>query len=389
MSGLWMARPVETENNNTVLDPPERRRNNGELDRDAFLMLLITQMQHQDPLNPMDDRDFLAQMAQFSALEQQQHQTRAIERQQAYAMIGKTVYAHFFCEITEQFLEVEGPVLQVTHRAGNILLGVETMMPVFDDEGERRVDANGNYVYERRLIDTPLDRITWVSDEMFMARQLQGILDGVANSRDIGLIGSHVQAITTDSQGRPNGFVEGPVEFVRFSGGQTILMVNGREIFADEVFSVSDRRLVLGHYVSGFNFVDGQRVDVSGYIESIDVVDNRAHVRLSGGGSLPLNQIDNLVEALQFVDRYITHPQIPGNPFVTGVSIDGGMVRLHINDGSAGVLIMDFIQFRNEGGRQSGRSRDTNVTAPPPDESTPAPTPVPTPTPYGGPPLTY
>ena len=40
------------------------------LDFDAFLKLLITQLQNQNPLEPMKDTEFIAQMAQFSALEQ-------------------------------------------------------------------------------------------------------------------------------------------------------------------------------------------------------------------------------------------------------------------------------------------------------------------------------
>lgn len=43
---------------------------NSTLDKEAFLMLLVTQFQYQDPLNPMEDKEFIAQLAQFSALEQ-------------------------------------------------------------------------------------------------------------------------------------------------------------------------------------------------------------------------------------------------------------------------------------------------------------------------------
>jgi len=41
-----------------------------ELDRDAFLQLLVLQMQNQDPMAPTDNQEMLAQLAQFSALEQ-------------------------------------------------------------------------------------------------------------------------------------------------------------------------------------------------------------------------------------------------------------------------------------------------------------------------------
>lgn len=40
------------------------------LGKDAFLQLLVTQMRYQDPLDPMDNGEYLAQLAQFSALEQ-------------------------------------------------------------------------------------------------------------------------------------------------------------------------------------------------------------------------------------------------------------------------------------------------------------------------------
>ncbi|MCL6442027.1 MAG: flagellar hook capping protein [Alicyclobacillus sp.] len=43
---------------------------NGQLGQNAFLQLMMTQMQYQDPLQPQDNSQFLAQLAQFTALEQ-------------------------------------------------------------------------------------------------------------------------------------------------------------------------------------------------------------------------------------------------------------------------------------------------------------------------------
>ena len=41
-----------------------------ELDRDAFMQLLVAQMQNQDPLEPQSNEEFVAQLANFSTLEQ-------------------------------------------------------------------------------------------------------------------------------------------------------------------------------------------------------------------------------------------------------------------------------------------------------------------------------
>jgi flagellar basal-body rod modification protein FlgD len=43
------------------------------LDRNAFLKLMITELQNQDPLNPMDNTEYISQLAQFSSLEQMQN----------------------------------------------------------------------------------------------------------------------------------------------------------------------------------------------------------------------------------------------------------------------------------------------------------------------------
>ena len=43
------------------------------LGREAFLQLLVTQLAHQDPMEPQKDGEFIAQLAQFSSLEQLTH----------------------------------------------------------------------------------------------------------------------------------------------------------------------------------------------------------------------------------------------------------------------------------------------------------------------------
>lgn len=40
-----------------------------EMGRQQFLQLLVTQLQHQDPLSPVDQQDFISQLAQFSVVE--------------------------------------------------------------------------------------------------------------------------------------------------------------------------------------------------------------------------------------------------------------------------------------------------------------------------------
>lgn len=49
-----------------------------DLDKDAFLKILVTQLQYQDPTQPMDDKQFISQMAQFSSLEQMNNMTTAM-----------------------------------------------------------------------------------------------------------------------------------------------------------------------------------------------------------------------------------------------------------------------------------------------------------------------
>jgi flagellar basal-body rod modification protein FlgD len=49
------------------------------LGKDDFLILLTKQLQNQDPLKPMDDMQFVGQMAQFSSLEQMTNMNKSLE----------------------------------------------------------------------------------------------------------------------------------------------------------------------------------------------------------------------------------------------------------------------------------------------------------------------
>lgn len=72
----------------------EAKKGKNVLGKDDFLKLLVLQLRMQNPLNPLDDRDFSAQLAQFSALEAAQNTEKALRNLfllQAGSLVGKTV----------------------------------------------------------------------------------------------------------------------------------------------------------------------------------------------------------------------------------------------------------------------------------------------------------
>lgn len=57
----------------------ETKKAGGEMGKEAFLQLLVTQMEYQDPLDPQDNAEYIAQLAQFSSLEQMTNLNTAME----------------------------------------------------------------------------------------------------------------------------------------------------------------------------------------------------------------------------------------------------------------------------------------------------------------------
>ena len=74
--GKAAAKSVTTDN---LAGAQQPRTFQQELDKDSFLQLMVLQMQNQDPTNPMDNSEMLAQLAQFSALEQMNNLNEGFE----------------------------------------------------------------------------------------------------------------------------------------------------------------------------------------------------------------------------------------------------------------------------------------------------------------------
>lgn len=66
-------------------------KSNSSLDKDAFLQLLVAQMQYQDPLQPTSNTEYMAQLAQFSTVEELQNVNSTISNTQAMSLTGQYV----------------------------------------------------------------------------------------------------------------------------------------------------------------------------------------------------------------------------------------------------------------------------------------------------------
>lgn len=102
----------------------KKARKTGELGKDEFLKLLITQVQYQDPLNPSSDQEFIAQLAQFSALEQMQNLNKSFSYSTGFSMMGKYITAEVPNESTGETKYVSGVVDMVRVVNGEVCVVV-------------------------------------------------------------------------------------------------------------------------------------------------------------------------------------------------------------------------------------------------------------------------
>jgi len=91
------ATQLEVEGFNKALQARGKKASN-ELGKDEFLKLLVVQLENQDPTEPVDDKQFIAQLAQFSSLEQMTQMNTALlnlmvnnKTDLSYSLLGKQV----------------------------------------------------------------------------------------------------------------------------------------------------------------------------------------------------------------------------------------------------------------------------------------------------------
>ncbi len=107
------------------------RKTGSNLGKEDFLQLLITQMQYQDPLDPADNTQYVAQLAQFSELEAMQNLVETSNHNSAFSLVGKEVYIEHTSEggFTQK---VQGTVEYVAIQNGEPYVSVDGQRYPYD-----------------------------------------------------------------------------------------------------------------------------------------------------------------------------------------------------------------------------------------------------------------
>jgi flagellar basal-body rod modification protein FlgD len=195
------------------------------LGKDDFLSLLITQLQHQDPLNPTDSVEFTAQLAQFSSLEQLanindnlsilMNYEASINNSQAVRLIGKEITANGnFLKLTAG--ESVGCNFKLD---GNAALVVVTIY-----------DASGAYIKSLESQD-------------LAAGQHQIVWDGTDKEGNAVPGGNYTfEVIAADADGgsvKTSTFFGGIVDKIMFENNVTYVFVEGNKIALGDVIQVA------------------------------------------------------------------------------------------------------------------------------------------------------
>ena len=130
----------------------------GMMGKNDFLLLLATQLRHQDPLNPQNDSDFAAGLAQFSSLEQMQNMNATLEvmsSYQSYSLVGKYVVAEAI--VDGVLSEIPGVVDSIFVHNGVTMAQIgEFVVPI---SSIKEVFDTSNLLTSEQLLQTSRDLI--------------------------------------------------------------------------------------------------------------------------------------------------------------------------------------------------------------------------------------
>ena len=121
---------VETTSQNSLKNTSKL--NNNGMDKDAFLQLLVAQMQYQDPLEPTSNTEYISQYAQFSQVEQMQNMAASTELARAGSLVGQEVYIKTTTSSGET-KHVQGKVDYVVYENGKAYLSIDEQLYSLDD----------------------------------------------------------------------------------------------------------------------------------------------------------------------------------------------------------------------------------------------------------------
>lgn len=182
----------------------QNKNKNNELGKDSFLNLLVTQLRNQNPLDPVSDTDFIAQMAQFSSLEQMQNMNKEVTNSRATSLVGKTI----------QFTHPETGELQSGYVNGVKMVDGSTVLIVGD-------------------IDVPMDKIQqiWDFNQLNLLEQLLNLNNEITSSRAASLLGKNIEFIDPETEELQTGQVSG----VKMVDGSPVLVVGDVEVSLDKI----------------------------------------------------------------------------------------------------------------------------------------------------------
>lgn len=312
MPDLWFDYDLSDISNS--YNPATARVANPELGRDAFLKLLVTQMQYQDPLNPMDNSQMLSQMAQFSALEQMQNVSNTTLQSMAFSMIGKIIEGSID-NASGGTSGVAGVVSSILVQNGRTYLKV----------GESLIEAS-------RVTNVYTDPINTINNN-------------VANSQSFNMIGKVVQAIIMGADLEPAGFVEGKVDYVKFAAnGGTVLVIGDKEIFPSEVVSVGQQNMLMGKMIDiELENEEGLYAFEKHPVTDVIIRDEKAYLKVAGQ-ELLVEKINYATDALTFVGKEITYMGITG--IVTGIVMRDGVPYFRLGE-KEGINEVSYKLYKN------------------------------------------